>query len=91
MIICEKRKGGTASIEEKMTENCSRWFGHVQRRLQKASIRRVKWSHSSEKKRKNKNSIGDVAKGDLGLNNILEKLVFNQVEWWHLIHVSNLT
>jgi len=35
------RKGGTASMEEKMTENWLRWFGHVQRRLQKTSIRRV--------------------------------------------------
>ena len=36
-----REKIGVAPIEEKMTENWLRWFGHVQRRPQEAPIRRV--------------------------------------------------
>ena len=38
-VILEKI--GVAPIEEKMTENHLRWFGHVQRRPQEALVRRV--------------------------------------------------
>ena len=36
-----RTKIGVASIEEKMRENCLRWFSHVRRRPTDASVRRV--------------------------------------------------
>ena len=36
-----RTKIGVASIEEKMRENCLRWFGHVRRRFTDAPVRQA--------------------------------------------------
>ena len=46
-----RTKIGVASIEEKMRENCLRWFDHVRRRLTDVPVRRVKRINLGQVKR----------------------------------------
>ena len=63
-VILEKI--GVAPIEEKMTENHLRWFGHVQRRPQEEPVRRVDnmiFSQDKKEKRETEKDIGGNHQG----------------------------
>jgi len=69
-----------APIEEKMTENHLRWFGHIQRSLE-AHVRRVDCMDFNFVKRgrgRPRRRLREVVKRDLMVNNISQDLVFNQ-------------
>ena len=88
------KKIGVAPIEEKITKNQLKWFGHVQRRSQKAPIRRMNGMTFNQGKRERgilKRTLEKLIKGDLILSNIFETLILNCIKWHRVIHVADLT
>lgn len=77
-------------IEEKLTENRLRWYGHVQRTPLEALVRRVGnmvFSHVKRGRERAKRTWED----DLIINNISQNLVLDQAHWRSVIHIGDLT
>lgn len=78
----------------KFVENCLRWFGHVQGRLQEAPVRRVEQiilSPIKRSKRRLNRILMEVIDRDLLIDNILKRLVNDRALWRCTIHIANLT
>ena len=84
-----RTKIGVASIEEKMRENCLRWFGHVRRRPTDAPVRRVKRIKLGQVKRaqgRPKKTWIEVIRQDIKAKDFSEEILLNRNELKKLIH-----
>ena len=69
---------GVAPIVEKLVENRLRWFGHVERRLVDAVVRRVDQMEESQVKRSRgrpRKTVRETIKKDLEVNELDPNLV----------------
>ena len=83
-----------APIVEKLVENRLRWFGHVERRLVDAVVRRVDQMEESRVKRgreRPKKTIRETIRIDLEVNELDPNMIFDRTLWRHLIHVADPT
>ena len=86
-------KIGVASIEEKMRENCLRWFGHMRRRHIDAPVRRVERINLGQVKRaqrRPKKTWMEVIRQDIEAKCLSEGILLDMNEWRKLIHVPDL-
>ena len=84
--ICTKI--GVASIEEKMRENCSRWFGHVRRTSTDAPVWRVKHIKLGQIKRaqgRPKTTWMEVIRQDIEAKHLSESILLDRNKWRKLI------
>jgi len=85
---------GVAPIVEKLVENKLRWFGHVERRLIDAVVRRVDQMEESHVKRgigRPMKTIRETIRKDLEVNEFDPNLVYDRTLWRNLIHVVDPT
>jgi len=87
---------GVAPIVEKLVENRLRWFGHVERRLVDAVVRRVDQMEESQVKIKRgrarpRKTIKETIRKDLEVNEVDPNMVNDRTLWRHLIHVADPT
>jgi len=83
-------KIGVASIEEKMRENCLRWFGHVRRRPTDAPVRRVERINLGQVKRaqgRPKKTWMEVIRQEA--KGLSEGILLDRNKWRKLIHVPD--
>ena len=85
-----RERVGVAPIVEKLVENRLRWFGHVERRLVDAVVRRVDQMEESQVKRGRGRPKKTIRK-DLEVNELNPNMVFDRTLWRHLIHVADPT
>ena len=88
--ICTKI--GIASIEEKMTENRLRWFGHVRRRSTDAPVQQVehiKLGQVNRAQGRPKNTWMKVIRQDIAAESLSEGILLDRNEWRKLIHVPD--
>jgi len=85
---------GVAPIVEKLVGNRLRWFGHVERRLVDAVVRRVDQMEESQVKRgkgRPRKTIRETIRRDLEVNVSDRNFVYDITLWRHLIHVADST
>ena len=83
---------GIAPIEDKIRENCVRWFGHIERRPTTTLIRKVSFINEEDFRRKRgrpKRRWMDVVNEDLKTLNLSKTLIFDRKEWKERIHVTD--
>ena len=81
---------GVAPIENKMRDNCLRWFGHIGRRPTNAPVRRVEKIDIVQGKKlrgKPKMTWMKVVKKDMKLLELEERIVADRNVWRRRIHV----
>jgi len=89
-----RTKIGVASIEEKMRENCLRWFGHVRRRPTDTPVRRVERINLGQVKRAHgrpKKTWMEVIRQDIEAKGLSEGILLDRNEWRKLIHMPDPT
>ena len=79
-----------APIEDKMRENCLRWFGHIRRRPTDAPVRNVEKIDIVQGKKlrgRPKMTWMEVVKKDMKLLELEERMVIDRNVWRRRIHV----
>ena len=87
-----RTKIGVAFIEEKIRENCLRWFGHVRRTRTDVPVQRVECFKLEQVKRvrgRPKKTWMEVIRQDIEAKGLSEGILFDRIEWRKLIHVCN--
>ena len=82
-----------APIEEKMKENCLRWFGHVRRRSTDVPVWRVELINLGQVKRakgRPKKTWMKVIQ-DIEAKGLNEGMLLDRNEWRKMIHVPDPT
>ena len=81
---------GVAPIEDKMGENCLRWFGHIGRRPLDVLVRRVEKIDIEQGKKlrgRPKMTCMEVVKKDMKLLELEERMAADRNDWRRRIHV----
>jgi hypothetical protein len=89
-----RERVGVAPIVEKLVENRLRWFGHVERRLVDAVVRRVDQMEKSQVKRgrgRLRKTIRETVRKDLEVNELDPNMIYDRTLWHNLIHVADPT
>jgi len=86
-------KISVTSIEEKMRENCLRWFCHVRRKPTDAPVRlveRIKLGQVKRAQGRPKKTWMEVIRQDIEAKGLSDDILLDRNEWRKLIHVLDL-
>ena len=81
------------SIDEKMRESHLRWFGHVQRRVTNALVKKSKLIQVEGTKNgrvSQKITLVELVKNDMSINEVIETMISDRIEWRKRMHVTDL-
>jgi len=77
-----------------MVENRLKWFGHVERRLVDAAVRRVDQMEKSQIKRSRRRprkTVRETIRKDLEIDELDPNMVYDGTLWRNLIHAADPT
>ena len=81
------------SIDEKTRESRLRWFGHVQRRVTNVLIKKSKLIQVEGTKNggvSQKITLVELVKNDMSINEVIETMISDRIEWRKRMHVTDL-
>ncbi|KAI8572176.1 hypothetical protein RHMOL_Rhmol01G0177900 [Rhododendron molle] len=83
---------GVAPIEEKLSENRLRWFGHVYHRPEDAAVKRadrIVLDSNATGRGRLKLTLDAVVRKDMSVLGLCERVAIDRAQWRKMIHVAD--